>query len=75
MEYFEILLLILMALAGLVILALVVESSHPSRPNHRDAVPERLPERPVGVAAHSHVRPHTGPRAGDPRGQEVMPAE
>jgi hypothetical protein len=76
MKYFEILLLVLMALAGLVILALVVASSPASRPHRRDAVPDRLPELPVlAVAADSHRHPHTRSRGGDPRGQEVIPVE
>jgi len=73
MEYFEILLLVLMALAGLVILALVVGSSHSSRPHQRHVAPERLPESRVRVVADSHI--HPAARSGDPRGQEVIPAE
>jgi len=75
MEYFEILLLVLMALAGLVILALVVGSGHRSRPDPRQGTPRphRSPEPAlVGDLRQSHA---TTSQDHDPRGQEAVPAE
>ncbi len=76
MDYFEVLLLVLMALAGLMILAVVVGSSPASRTHQRHAAPGRRPEPPVrAVVVNSDSRPCTPSLDGDPRGQEVIQAE
>ncbi len=76
MEYFEILLLVLMAVAGLVILALVVASGHTSRHEPRPATPDRLRDPLVPalvVDLHNSVPARSHDH--DPRGLEAIPAE
>jgi hypothetical protein len=75
MEYFEILLLVLMALVGLVILALVVGSGHRAHPQPRHDDPRSHRSRVPAPVADLHHRPGPSSLDDDPRGQEVIRAE
>jgi hypothetical protein len=48
MEYLEVLLVVVVALAGLVVLALVTASRPATHLPHRHGVTDRIPEPPVG---------------------------